>query len=108
MSDDEHLGDLGYSEDVGLFRSGEAAKGRQFLGKYRGSVVNNVDPYGKGRLMVRVPDVAGFFVTSWALPCVPMAGPQMGAYFVPPPIGSAVWVEFEQGNPDKPIWVGCF
>jgi hypothetical protein len=25
-----------------------------------------------------------------------------------PPIGSEVWIEFEQGNPDKPIWTGCF
>lgn len=25
-----------------------------------------------------------------------------------PIIGSGVWVEFEQGNPKYPIWVGCF
>ena len=25
-----------------------------------------------------------------------------------PPIGAGVWVEFEQGDPDYPIWVGCF
>ena len=30
----------------------------------------------------------------------------MGAYFVPP-IGAGVWVEFEQGDPNRPIWVGC-
>jgi hypothetical protein len=30
----------------------------------------------------------------------------MGVYLVPP-IGAGVWVEFEQGDPDFPIWVGC-
>jgi uncharacterized protein involved in type VI secretion and phage assembly len=41
------------------------------------------------------------------MPCVPVAGIQSGFYTVPV-IGSAVWVEFEQGDPDFPIWVGCF
>jgi hypothetical protein len=30
----------------------------------------------------------------------------MGIYCVPP-IGAGVWVEFEQGDPNKPIWSGC-
>jgi hypothetical protein len=30
----------------------------------------------------------------------------MGVYFVPPP-GAGVWVEFEHGDPDYPIWSGC-
>jgi len=30
----------------------------------------------------------------------------MGVYMVPP-IGAGVWVEFEHGDPDKPIWTGC-
>ena len=45
--------------------------------------------------------------SSWALPCVPLAGPQMGSYFVPL-IGSGVWVEFEGGDTDYPVWTGCF
>jgi uncharacterized protein involved in type VI secretion and phage assembly len=47
--------------------------------------------------------------SSWALPCVPLAGPSgtpMGIYLVPP-IGAGVWIEFEKGDPDYPIWVGC-
>ena len=79
----------------------------QFLGKYRGTVVNNVDPMQMGRLQAIVPDVTSLLPTSWALPCVPMAGPQAGQ-FVVPPVGAAVWMEFEQGDPDYPIWTGCF
>jgi uncharacterized protein involved in type VI secretion and phage assembly len=41
------------------------------------------------------------------MPCVPLAGIQNGIYAVPI-IGSGVWVEFEQGDPDYPIWSGCF
>lgn len=82
---------------------------RTFYGKYRGMVVNNVDPMLRGRLLVTVPDVLGPAPSSWAEPCVPLAGPTgppMGTYFVPP-IGAGVWVEFEQGDPSRPIWVGC-
>jgi hypothetical protein len=81
----------------------------KYYGKYRGTVTNNVDPDFTGRLQVMVPDVVGLSPSSWALPCVPLAGPTgppMGVYFVPP-IGAGVWVEFEHGEPDMPIWSGC-
>jgi hypothetical protein len=84
------------------------ANRKRYFGKYRGSVVTNIDPLGQGRIIVRVPDVFGFFPTNWAMPCVPLAGPNMGTSFVPPPVGTSVWVEFEQGDPQMPIWVGCF
>jgi hypothetical protein len=82
---------------------------RAFYGKYRGTVINNVDPMLRGRLLLEVPDVTGLVPSSWAEPCVPLAGPSgppMGVYMVPP-IGAGVWVEFERGDPSKPIWVGC-
>jgi uncharacterized protein involved in type VI secretion and phage assembly len=82
---------------------------RKFYGKYRGTVINNIDPLMLCRLLVQVPDVLGLAPSSWAVPCVPLAGPTgtpMGAYLVPP-IGAGVWVEFEQGDPEQPIWVGC-
>jgi hypothetical protein len=79
----------------------------KYYGKYRGLVLNNIDPMQIGRLLVQVPDVLGLSTSSWAMPCVPIAGPQMGAYFVPL-IGSGVWVEFEGGDPDYPIWTGGF
>jgi uncharacterized protein involved in type VI secretion and phage assembly len=80
---------------------------QKFLGKYRATVLNNIDPMQIGRIQVIVPDVSNVIPTSWAMPCVPVAGLQMGMYTVPP-IGAGVWVEFEQGDPDYPIWVGCF
>ena len=79
----------------------------KYFGKYRGTVVNNVDPMQIGRIQAIVPDVSSVLPTSWAMPCVPVAGLQMGEFTVPP-IGSGVWMEFEQGNPDFPIWTGCF
>jgi hypothetical protein len=70
-------------------------------------VVNNVDPMQMGRLQLQVPDVLGPAISSWAMPCVPFAGKQGGVYVVPQ-VGAGVWVEFEQGDPDYPIWVGGF
>jgi len=78
-----------------------------FFGKYRASVLDNIDPLQIGRLMVQVPDVSNVIPSTWAMPCVPFAGIQSGFYAVPA-IGSGVWVEFEHGDPDYPIWVGCF
>ncbi|GGX24854.1 baseplate assembly protein [Pigmentiphaga litoralis] len=79
----------------------------KYLGKYRGMVLNNIDPMRLNRLQVQVPDVAGVLPVTWAMPCVPVAGLQNG-FVALPVIGSGVWVEFEQGDPDYPIWVGCF
>ena len=82
---------------------------RRFYGKYRGTVLINVDPEFRGRLMCMVPDVLGVLPSNWCEACPPLAGPTgppMGVYMVPP-IGAGVWVEFEQGDPGKPIWSGC-
>ncbi len=79
----------------------------RYYGKYRGVVLNNIDPMQIGRIQVSVPDVSGLIPTTWAMPCVPVAGINTGVFTVPQ-IGSGVWVEFEQGDPDRPIWVGGF
>jgi uncharacterized protein involved in type VI secretion and phage assembly len=79
----------------------------KFYGKYRATVFNNIDPEQRGRIQAIVPDVSGLIPTSWAMPCVPVAGKQSGVYVVPQ-IGAGVWIEFEQGDPDYPIWTGCF
>ena len=82
---------------------------KRFYGKYRGTVVQNVDPEFRGRIMCIVPDVLGPVPSGWCEACAPLAGPTgppMGVYMVPV-IGAGVWVEFEQGDPNKPIWSGC-
>ncbi len=78
-----------------------------FYGKYRAVVVNNVDPLQIGRIQVMVPDVNGFIPSTWAMPCVPVAGVNTGVFTVPM-IGSGVWIEFERGDIDYPIWVGGY
>jgi hypothetical protein len=77
----------------------------RYYGKYRGTVINNIDPMRMGRIQVQVPDVHGVVPSTWAMPCVPSSGIQNGMIWVPM-VGAGVWVEFEQGNSDYPIWVG--
>lgn len=79
----------------------------KYYGKYRGTVVQNVDPEQRGRIQAMVPDVTKVIPTTWATACVPIAGKSMGTYMVPQ-IGAGVWIEYEQGDPDYPIWTGCF
>ena len=78
----------------------------KFFGKYRGQVINNLDPEQIGRLLVNVPDAfsAG---ARLAMPCVPFAGNQSG-FFALPSIGANVWIEFERGEVDYPVWTGGF
>lgn len=78
-----------------------------FYGKYRGKVINNVDPMFLGRVQVSCPTVLGSNTINWAMPSSPYAGPQVG-FFAIPPIGANIWVEFEGGDPDYPIYSGCF
>lgn len=79
----------------------------EYFGKYRGKVENNLDPLGLGRVQVSVADVYGDGTLSWAMPCLPGAGPSVG-FFSIPPAGANVWVEFERGDPDYPVWTGGF
>ena len=85
----------------------QSRSSQKYYGKYRGTVVNNIDPKQIGRIQVMVPDVSNVAISSWAMPCVPWGGIQMGVFCVPL-VGAGVWVEFEQGDPDYPIWTGCY
>jgi hypothetical protein len=81
---------------------------KRFFGKYRGKITNNKDPSNQARILALVPAVfGGDRETAWALPSVPYAGNGVGFVFIPP-IGTNVWIEFENGDPDTPIWSGCF
>lgn len=87
--------------------SGSAVTCQRFFGKYRGTVINNLDPMQMGRIQAQVPAVSALLPTSWCMPCYPLAGTGSGASFVPQ-LRSGVWIEFEGGDPDYPIWTGCF
>lgn len=88
-----------------LDRSGKPGI-RRFYGKYRGKVAENIDPLFLGRILPIVPAVSDIPLT-WATPCVPYAGPAVGFYAIPP-IDANVWIEFEGGDTNYPIWTGCF
>ena len=80
---------------------------QKYYGKYRGTVINNIDPEQRGRIQAIVPAVSNVAPTSWAMPCLPIAG-KLEGFFAIPQIGAGVWIEFEEGDSDKPIWVGGF
>jgi uncharacterized protein involved in type VI secretion and phage assembly len=80
---------------------------RYFYGKYRGVVFDNNDPWQIGRVQAKVEEIFGNDPSGWALPCVPYAGKGVGLFLIPPK-GALVWIEFENGNPDYPIWSGCY
>jgi Type VI secretion system/phage-baseplate injector OB domain len=112
MSDLPTLGSLKYRESI-VGGAGEAddfestGPKKRFFGIYAGTVVSNIDLEARGRLIVLVPQVLGEFPSNWAMPCFPVAGKQM-AISALPIIGDAVWVAFEDGDPGRPIWLGCF
>lgn len=82
------------------------ALSQRFFGKYRGEVVDTADDTQRGRLKVKCPAVLGE-ESVWAMPCTPYAGDSLG-FFALPPAGTSVWVEFEGGEINQPIWAGCF
>ncbi len=81
--------------------------GPLYFGKYRATVLNNVDPMFQGRIQVQLGDRYGLFPSTWAMPAFPCAG-KGNAMVALPQLASSVWVEFEAGDPDYPIWTGAF
>ncbi len=73
-------------------------------GIYRGVVASNQDPEGLNRIQIVVPAIlGGTLLTPWASPCSPV-GLRGG---LPGP-NSTVWVAFEGGDIQKPIWLGVW
>lgn len=77
----------------------------QYFGKYRAKVVDVKDPEKRGRIRVMCPKVLGEAKSSWCEPCVPVAY-DLGGDFAVPKLDEFVWVEFEEGNQNKPIYIG--
>lgn len=107
------------------------------FGKYRGTVTNNADPEGLFRIQALVPQILGTAACDWAWPCFPPGWSiSPGALMVDhtftdyndgtassgnhaqtlqhtlklkvPTTGTGVWIEFEGGDVDKPIWSGVW
>lgn len=79
-----------------------------FYGKFRAIVEDSRDPLGLARLKASVPEVLGEGSSGWAMPCMPFTSPESEGTLDIPPVGTNVWIEFERGDPDHPIWTGCF
>jgi hypothetical protein len=80
----------------------------QYFGKYRGLVKDNKDPDNLGRIKAQVPEIYGKEqISSWAYPVVPFAGKAHGLVLLPE-VGDGVWIEFEAGDPARPLWTGCW
>ena len=75
-----------------------------YYSKYRAFVADNEDPQGYGRLKVSVPEIHGDEVLNyWAYPGNNFSGKGYGAQVIPK-LNDMVWVEFEKGRANKPIW----
>jgi phage baseplate assembly protein gpV len=79
--------------------------GSTYYGKYRGIVTDVDDPDNLCRIRARVDNLLDGQETGWALPAAPFAGDGHGMVVLPA-VGSGVWIEFEAGNLDLPIWSG--
>lgn len=77
------------------------------FGKYRAIVSDVADPENLCRIKAKVPAVFGEEESPWAMPASPFAGPQHGLVLLPE-VDDGVWIEFEAGDPSRPIWSGCW
>jgi hypothetical protein len=79
----------------------------RYYGTYRAIVEDVVDPEGRGRVRLKIP-VLGQVKASpdlWAVPVWPGASGGHGIFFSPV-VGDVVWVQFESGDPNRPLLVG--
>ena len=79
--------------------------GSSYFGKYRGIVTDVADPENRCRIRARVDSLLDGQDTGWAMPASPFAGDGHG-FVMLPKVGSGVWIEFEAGSLDNPIWSG--
>lgn len=80
----------------------------RYFGMYRGEVLDNQDPLLNGRIKVNVFGVYDGIkedLLPWAIYSDPLMGGQsdLGGFFVPN-IDSHVWVFFENGDPEQPVY----
>jgi hypothetical protein len=76
----------------------------KYYSRYRGFVFDNDDPENLGRLKLIIPAVTGpDYHGTWAFPVGVPSGKGWGQQVIPNK-GDVVWVEFEGGCPELPLW----
>ena len=76
----------------------------RYYGNYRGYVHNNEDPLNMNRLQLVIPTLNPTAVDeTWAFPKNSWGGKDYGINLLPRK-ADVVWVEFQNGNPDYPLW----
>lgn len=83
----------------------------KFFGVYRAIISNVMDPEKRGRIKVYCSSVYGEGIESgWILPAMQFIGNGFGLYCIPPSSiqgkRNYVWLMFEMGDPDYPVWFG--
>lgn len=90
----------------------------RFYGIYKAKVVKSQDPENRNRIKVIIPQVLGDNVTNWIEPCLPVnllpdkeAVKTTGDAHITIKSkglknGDKVWIMFEAGDPDYPVWIG--
>ena len=78
----------------------------------KGIVVENVDPKNSGRIKVRIEQSPSTPTENavWAEYCSPLGGGRRGdgaGFFMIPNIGDVVFLNFENDESSKPVFVGC-
>lgn len=86
-----------------------------FFGIYKGFCTNNQDPEFMNRIKATVPQVFGSVTTetAWALPCTPphivVNPPALEPdNLITPVVGVGVWIMFEGGDIEHPVWLGVW
>lgn len=75
-----------------------------YYGSYRAFVMDNEDPLEMNRVKLMIPMLnSSATLDNWALPIGFWGGKGYGVQMLPRK-GDMVWVEFESGNADYPIW----
>lgn len=76
----------------------------RFYSKYRAIVHDNNDPEKRGRLMLIIPEITmDQPFEEWVSSSGGFAGKDYGMQLLPQK-GDTIWVEFERGHPEKPLW----
>lgn len=88
----------------------EQFQARRYPGIYRGTVADNLDQSKLGRLRIYVPEVFGIDAgpLDWATPVAAYGGNFDRGFVTIPEIGAGVWIMFESGDPNRPVWMGTW